>query len=208
MDHLTDGGDTPLATEPANRQRVNDRAPLASRWLRATFYGWVLGFFLIVIMALIWDTFGGGQFMIGVGMGAGVGYMQGRVMKPLLGGSTNWWLTSTVGMGLPFLAWDLSGPLQLSIPFSLMGSVIVGSGLVGVSQWLLLRGQSSRAAWWIPATVVGWSLPVVLIATGDGDSVLGSWGAFVSTGAMLLGGLILGSIGGQALKAIVADDNQ
>ncbi len=204
MEHSTEGADTPLATEPANHQRVNDRAPLAGRWLRATFYGWVLGFFLIVGMALIWDVFGGAQFMIGLGMGAGVGYMQGRVIKPLLGGSTRWLLSSIVGLGLPFLVWDLSGPLQLSIPFSLAGAVVVGSVLVGVFQWLLLRGQSRRAGWWIPASVVGWSLPVLLIALGDGDSVLGPWGSFVSTGAMLLGGLILGAIGGHALKAIVA----
>ena len=54
-----------------------------SIWLRATFLGWVIGFFLVIGLVLIWDAIGVGssQFMIGVGMGAGVGFMQGRAAK-------------------------------------------------------------------------------------------------------------------------------
>jgi hypothetical protein len=33
------------------------------------------------------------------------------------------------------------------------------SGVVlGVAQWLLLRHTIDRAAWWVAATVIGWSL--------------------------------------------------
>ena len=51
------------------------------RWIRATSLGWLIGFALVIVLALAWDMLGGGaQFMVGVGMGAGVGYMQSRMI--------------------------------------------------------------------------------------------------------------------------------
>ena len=41
------------------------------RWVRATVLGWLLGFVLVLVLALAWDMIGGGaQFMVGVGMGS------------------------------------------------------------------------------------------------------------------------------------------
>ena len=51
------------------------------RWVRATTLGWLLGFVLVVVLSIAWDQIGGGaQFIVGVGMGAGVGIMQARVV--------------------------------------------------------------------------------------------------------------------------------
>ncbi len=52
---------------------------LFTRWVRATALGWLVGFVLVVVLAVVWDmTSGGAQFMVGVGMGTGVGSMQSR----------------------------------------------------------------------------------------------------------------------------------
>jgi hypothetical protein len=58
---------------------------LFPRWLRATFLGWLLGFLLILAGSVIGDLveLGGGQFIVGIGMGAGVGYTQGRTLGQL-----------------------------------------------------------------------------------------------------------------------------
>ena len=44
-------------------------------WLRATVAGWLLGVPLIVALALLGEAVGvgGAQFLVGVGMGAGLG---------------------------------------------------------------------------------------------------------------------------------------
>lgn len=64
-----------------NSESTQSNRRLFTRWVRATFLGWLLGFVVVIVLALAWDMIGGGaQFMVGVGIGAGVGYMQSRVV--------------------------------------------------------------------------------------------------------------------------------
>ena len=156
--------------------------------MRATFLGWLLGFVLVIAGALAWDIIGmQAQFMVGVGMGAGVGYMQGRVAREWLGASGQWlgtskpWLwTSIIGMGLPFVMWDLLA--WTGFPFSLGLCVAVGGLLTGLLQARLLRPHSDRAGWWPLACLAGWTL-----GTGAGVDAL-------ILAVILLGGLVLGSL--------------
>jgi len=62
--------------------------PLFTRWVRATAVGWLLGFGLVIVLALAWDMVGGGaQFMVGVrsgnlvgaGLHRGLGIASGRL---------------------------------------------------------------------------------------------------------------------------------
>jgi len=174
-----------------------------TRWWRATFLGWFVGFAIVVILALCWDLFGGGaQFMVGVGMGAGVGYLQGRVLKTPLASAWQWWVTSAVGMGTPFILHDLLGLGGVHFPFSVPIYVVVGGLIVGLLQWRLLHRISSRAGWWVPACVVAWGIPAGAIAMGEVDG-LQPWGQLISVIGMICGGIVVGAVGGATMVWMV-----
>ncbi len=59
-----------------------------------------------------------------------------------------------------------------------------GAGL-GVAQWAVLRGRLRSAAWWAPATIVGWGLAGATIGTMTG----GLGGELSTGGAYDAGGL-------------------
>ena len=170
------------------------------RWIKATTLGWLLGFVLVVILAMLWDLLGGGaQFMVGIGMGAGVGFMQARVLDNSMGIGRRWMLVTTLGMGIPFLLWDVATRTGLSIPVSLPLCVLTGSLLVGIPQSLLLRTRLLHTSRWIVASIIGWGLPVGLVALSD-SGVLSGVGTILSLGAMFLGGVVLGAVTGKALE--------
>jgi len=169
------------------------------RWVRATSLGWLVGFGLMIVLAIAWDIIGGGaQFMVGVGMGAGVGYLQGRVVGEWIESVRAWLLASIIGMGAPFVLWDIGAATGMDFPFSLPLSVVMGGLLVGVLQRRVLRPHSDRANWWVPVCTVGWALPAGLIAFGDAD-VVPDLGGILSISGMLLGGVILGAVTGKPL---------
>jgi hypothetical protein len=169
------------------------------RWIRATTLGWLLGFVSVVVLSIALDQIGGtAQFIVGVGMGAGVGFMQARVVGEWVKPTRRWIWVTTVGMGLPFLLWDLGVAVGLQASFSLPLCVVAGSLLVGVLQSILLRLRLKGTVWWIPASLVGWGLPAAGITLGD-SGLLSGPGALVSVGAMLLGGAVLGAVTGKAL---------
>jgi len=60
----------------------------ARRWIVLTFAGWSLGFVLILVCIALSGMVGLGetQFPIGLGMGAGVAFMQRRLIKRILAG--------------------------------------------------------------------------------------------------------------------------
>ncbi|MCH8938441.1 MAG: hypothetical protein IH966_03375 [Gemmatimonadetes bacterium] len=170
-----------------------------ARWLRATTLGWLLGFVLVVVLALAWGMIGGeAQFMVGVGMGAGVGYVQTRVVREWVESTRRWLLASIIGMGVPFLLWDLGALIGIEAFFSLPLCVVAGGLLVGILQCSLLRLRLDRASFWIPACVVGWGLPAGAIALGD-SGLFPAPGFLLSLGAMFFGGVVLGAVTGKAL---------
>lgn len=173
--------------------------PALNRWVRATTLGWLLGLVLTVVLAIAWDQIGGGaQFMVGIGMGAGVGFAQARVLGEWGQPAGRWFWATTVGMGLPFVMWDLGSLAAIEAFFSLPLSVFAGSLLVGTLQSILLRRRFTRPSWWVPASVVGWCVPTAGIALGDTGFLSGA-GGVLSVGAMFLGGAILGVVTGWTL---------
>lgn len=173
-----------------------------NRWLKATTLGWLLGFVLVVVLAITWDQVGGGaQFMVGIGMGTGVGFAQARIVGEWMGRPGRWILSTTVGMGVPFLLWDISALLGRDAFFTLPVCVVAGSLLVGVLQARLLRVGYHRTSWWIPACLVGWGLPVAAMTLGD-SGVLSGRGALVSVLALFFGGVVLGMVTGKALVSM------
>ena len=168
------------------------------RWIRATSLGWLLGFGLVIVLAMAWNMVGGGaQFMVGVGMGTGVGYMQSRVIGEWVDSGRAWMWASIIGMGAPFVMWDIGAVIGIESLFSLPLCVVLGALLVGLMQSRLLTSRSDRANWWVPTCVAGWALPAG--ASALGDSVAGGWGGLVSVAGMFLGGVVLGAVTGRVL---------
>lgn len=171
-----------------------ERRSFLKTWLVTTTLGWLLGFVLVIVLAMIWGAlWSETQFMVGVGMGAGVGWMQGRVLRPWLP-ALPWFVVSTLGMGLPFLVQDIVHAAGGDWPNLLVLYVGPGACLVAFLQGLQLRRRFGVMGAWLPACIVGWLLPVGLLALHDLDVVGGVGGDVVHLTGMFLGGLLLGAV--------------
>lgn len=184
---------------------AGDRPTLVA-WVMSTTLGWLLGFVLVVALSIAWDQLGGGaQFMVGVGMGTGVGLMQSRIVGAWVDNPPRWAWATAIGMGVPFLLWDLSSAAGLGAFFSLPACVVAGSLLVGLLQGRLLRPRLARRSTWIVASLIGWGLPVAVIALSDAGLLSGAGaGTVLYLGAMLLGGVVLGAVTGRVLPGPMA----
>lgn len=176
-----------------------------ARWVRGTFAGWLLGFVFIILGAIAGDLIGmrESQFIVGIGMGAGVGYAQGRVAKQWLGATRHWVWASVIGMGVPFVVFDLVAAVWSEFPnLLLLPLVAIGGLLVGLLQRRILCSHSDRANWWVPACVAGWTLAAGTAASGPLLDIIfpGRWlSAILNLGVILLGGVVLGVVTGRVL---------
>jgi hypothetical protein len=175
-----------------------------ARWLRGTFYGWLLGFVLVILGALAGGAIGMGesQFIVGVGMGAGVGFVQARTAKRWLDAPWRWTGASLLGLGAPFIAIDLLGLTGVETPNFVPVWVLAGGLLAGWLQRGLLRRVSGRSGWWVAASGAGWTLAAVPAMIG-GLLPRSPWVALVNLVLILSGGLILGAVTGGALVRMV-----
>lgn len=122
-------------------------APSLRTWIRASTLGWLLGIPTIAILALLGEAVGvgGSQALVGLGMGAAVGWMQGRQVSGLGVRRSAWFWASVLGIGLPFLGWDVARHLDISLEYSLLRLLLLGGALTGVAQgWLLGTARSGR----------------------------------------------------------------
>jgi len=184
---------------------------LVARWTRATFLGWSLGFLLILVCIAVSSGVGLGdtQFPIGLGMGLGVGLIQRRLIAERTGTSAGWLPATALGLTAPFVAHDISKLLGLPVPYSLAASIVAGGLVVGVLQWRILRRHSSRAARWIVASLLGWTLASSTVVLNDKvmPRIPGIVGALIFIAVILVGGIILGAITGLVLPQVLASDS-
>lgn len=176
-----------------------------ARWVRATFVGWILGIPLIIVAALLGELFGVGgmQFLVGAGMGAGVGLMQGRAMRNVLLKFGSWFWSCVLGLSAPFVIADIGSALGVGIPYMVYFAVATGGLIVGIWQAYLLRRHFDRTVWWVVGSLLGWSL-----ASGTGalagvltqsQSMRGIGGALAYLGIVASGGVVLGVVTGIVL---------
>ena len=173
------------------------------RWVRATFVGWILGVPLVAAFALAGEVLGigGAQVLIGAGMGAGIGLLQVRVLRTILGSYWPWFWSCTIGLAIPFLAADIAkifaGEINIAVPVALAGLT------VGMWQMLLLRSSLQETGWWLGANLLGWSLAAGTVFLSENalgsDWLRGTWGALAYLGLIVGGGLVIGLITGAAL---------
>jgi hypothetical protein len=187
---------------------MTGHARLLRRWVRATWGGWLLGIPCIIALALAGEAvgIGGSQVLVGAGMGAGVGFLQGRVMRDLIGRSGPWAWSTAVGLALPLLAFDLARAAGRDWPFSLYPCVAIGGLLVGAWQARLLRPHFRRTGSWTAASAVGWFLAAGAAALADAgrvsQSIRGIAGALLFLAIVAFGGLVLGLVTGAALARL------
>ena len=164
---------------------------------------------LIAAFALAGEALGigGSQVFVGLGMGTGIGLLQGRAIRPVLSRAAPWCISCMVGLAIPFLVTDVGPTLGFRIPYSLPFAVAVGGLLIGAWQALLLRSRAKTPAWWILANVVGWSLAAGMAfladAEGRGHKVPGIAGALLYLGTVAGGGLLLGLVTGLVLPRLL-----
>lgn len=180
----------------------------ARTWVRATALGWLLGIPCIVLLALVGETvgIGGAQGLVGLGMGVAVGLLQGRAIRPILGGALPWMLATAVGFALPFLLSDLAAYKEWPLGYSLPWCVAIGGGVVGLLQALLLRQRQRGVTWWVVASVLGWSLAGAMASVAN--SLTGNASARGASGALLFlllvatGGVVLGLVTSWSLQRL------
>jgi hypothetical protein len=194
-----------------NLQSSQTAERVLGRWVRATFLGWLLGFVLILAGSIVGDLLGAGgdgQFIVGIAMGAGVGYVQARMLRNRQISMLHWTVASTVGMGAPFIATDILSVFWRDATFTLgllVLNVVIGGLLVGLLQQRTLSSKSDRAIWWVPTCIAGWTL----VALGIGllievtGAVPGNLEAVVNVAVIVSGGIVLGLITGGPLAWIL-----
>ncbi len=169
------------------------------RWVRSTFFGYLSGFVIIILGGIVGDLIGipGSDFIIGIGMGAGIGYAQGRQARQWLGATWPWVWATVIGLGVPFVLEDLLSATGIEFDglHSLQLDVAICGLLVGLLQLRLLRSHSDRAIWWVPVCVVGWTLAAWTASV----NFIGEWDAILNLGMILMGGVVLGVVTGGAL---------
>ena len=178
-------------------------------WVRATWYGWLLGVPLVIAFALVGENLGmgGRQVLVGLGMGTGVGLLQSRAIRSVLPRPAAWLASCILGLGIPFLVTDVATTIGADVRYSLPLAVAAGGLLMGVWQAFLLRRHVRAPAWWILASAVGWTLAagVAYLADAEGRGshvVRGIAGALLYLGTVAAGGLILGFVTGVVLPRL------
>lgn len=184
---------------------LGPRFPL--RFTAATLAGWGIGIALVVALAQGCELVGleGVQCITGIGVGAGVGWMQGRSVSRWVGGVRPWLLATTVGMGAPFVATDLVAAATGGEPALPVG-VVLGALFAGLLQTRALRPHTPRALRWIAVSLAAWGVALTsVLLSGVVSQFVPSRGialaAVLATWAV--GGVLFGLVQGAGLARIL-----
>ena len=150
------------------------------RWLIATAVGSIVGLLgaivlsdLVVNLVYPKET----NLIVGICTGAAVGFFQMIAARPWITLSRGWVWGAMVGMGIPFVAVVLVDEFGLGVSALPLGwlfglTAITGAVIGGLLQARVLRPYTSRASWWVAATIVSWA-PVWLLGVLPGGIVMG-----------------------------------
>lgn len=204
-----DAGDTShdYVSVSSNQLTMPDNTPPLRAWVRATTLGWLLGFPLVIVLALAGEAIGAGgiQSLVGAAMGLGVGMLQGRALRPALGSALPWIIATTAALACPFIVYDVSVAIDKPLPYVLPVVVAIGGVVVGAWQALLLGRKFNGTGMWVVASVVGWTLAAAAAYSADAVQKLGVRGiagALLYLAAAAVGGPVLGFVTGPVLRRL------
>ena len=140
------------------------------QWVLASTVGVVVGLVTgAVLVVLEPDPYGVprepvGYGLVGIVLGIAVGVLQWLVLRRRVSGA-GWWVLASAagGYGIVQAVPHMFSPsLSFGALLSYTPVVALGGAVTGTLQWLVLRGQVSRAGWWVLASTVGWALGVTV----------------------------------------------
>lgn len=172
-------------------------------WLQyvlASTLGMLVGFFIGFLLTDIIPE-GLGEWLsasvFGIVLGIAVGILQWIVLRRRVSGAGLWVFAPAVGgLGIfhavVFFGFSTSYE-SLAALFGWIGIVALGGLVTGILQWIVLKGQVSRAGWWVLASTVGWVLSVIGVRAlpWGVDDLDALWG-MVTTGLVL--GVVTGGV--------------
>lgn len=179
------------------------------KWTLGTFGGWALGFAFLVGLASAWSFVADSevQFVMGLGMGCGVGLIQGLMIQRYLGVGWQWFIATVVGMGVMAGLSDVISSFFTGLDFALIAGIPAGALLTGVLQRRILTRFSSKAGWWIVISLAGWLLAEFWalggMSLGEHATGNGPLRFVLMVGAILTGGVVLGATTGFGLIRIL-----
>lgn len=177
-------------------------------WTKSTFWGWLLGVVLIIVISSFLDSIGieHMQFYVGVGMGAGVGLSQWLLLKKQIDVNANWIVASVIGLGLPFLLLDLW--MNETSMYKLPVGVALGGLAVGLLQFNILKKHFSNPTPWVIGSFAGWCIAGLIVMSINytmnlkGAGMLNLIVAILNLVIILSGGIILGIVSGNTFKKL------
>lgn len=124
--------------------------------------GWALGWWISSLVPGIIST-----ATLALTVGLCLGFMQWLTLRGYINSSL-WWLASTsVGWLVGFTVGVklVSSLGWTGVLFGLMVGATTGL-ILGVLQWLVLRKQVSKAGWWLPISIIGWTSALLYYLPG------------------------------------------
>lgn len=135
-------------------------------------------------------------------MGALLGAGQWIVLRRYLAHSGGWIAATAVGYALPLMTGPAGMAGQLFLDLASLGPLLLFlefALLLGCLQWLVLRGRLRRSGWWVPISLAGWALAVLLTI------VLNVTGLYIEPMDMLFAFLVPVIVGGAGMQWLLSD---
>lgn len=178
-------------------------------WTLYTSAGWLTGFVLTLLIGLPLEAIGiGNQSMIGLGMGAGVGLTQARLLNRYPVSGRRWFWSSFIGMSIPYILYDVVAyKIKMTPEQVLPVATAIGSLLAGTFQYqFALKPIKAKSKNWIIVTCLGWTIAHVLLIAINFNSIKQlNLPLFIHVIFVVLcilgGGPILGLITGRSIVA-------
>ena len=169
------------------------------KWIWVTGIAWPAGIIVSIIVAHIVNIVYPKEtnLVVGLCVGAVVGYSQWSVLKKQTQVGSFWGLACSIGMGVPFVLVVILDEVGVEVPDSTnvesLGRIaigLIGGLLSGLLQVRVLRNHYAKACWWMLVSAAGWGLCWLVCSIGP---------PWVAVTGFLSGGIILGLVTGLGL---------
>jgi hypothetical protein len=133
-----------------------------SRWIFDSFWGWLLGIIVILVLSSLLDSIGieNLQFYVGIGVITGMSLAQYRHIRRYFHFNISWMIWSILSFSMPFVLIDGIKHYGL-YSFSqnpLMLCVILATFTVSLTQYFLLKKSMPYPWSWCIFSIIGWLL--------------------------------------------------
>jgi len=161
------------------------------KWVLFTLIAFPVGAVISIITAYLVNIIYPREtnLVVGLCLGAAVGYAQWLSFRNNIPVSSKWGLFSAIGMGIPFILIVILEELGIHGPDILKSAYvswlitgITGGFLAGFLQWRLLKPHFKKAYWWLIASPAAWGICFIAF---QGIEIAGL--AAASAGALVLG---------------------